>query len=78
MGQCLVMGLLTYPKVGANCATTNKIFSYQVKPQGGAMFFFKNFCLWLKWRSLIGRGKKKVFITLGKYSQKSGYKEKIK
>ncbi len=27
---------LTYPKVGA---TTNKIFSYQVKPQGGALFF---------------------------------------
>ncbi len=30
---------LTYSKVGAHCATTNKIFSYQVKLQGGAMFF---------------------------------------
>jgi hypothetical protein len=66
---------LTYPKVGA---TTNKIFSYQVKTQGGAMFFLKNFCLWLKWRSSIERGKKKVFIILGKYSQKSGYKENMK
>jgi hypothetical protein len=35
------MGLLTYPKVGAHCATTNKIFSYQVKPQGGAIFFYE-------------------------------------
>jgi hypothetical protein len=34
-----------------------------------------NFCLWLKWGSSIERSKKKMFIILGKYSQKYGYKE---
>jgi hypothetical protein len=66
------MGLLTYPKVGAHCATTNKIFSLPKNSLKEEQCFFKNFCLWLKWGSSIERGKKKMFITLGKYSQKSG------